>query len=139
MTRSPETKRRQLAQRLAERAERGKLAAASAAVDLHVATLQARAASPRNPLADRAAQWNNYMHLPTVWADLARKQLYEVTADEMAALLAATIRAATSAGTVDRFGRVVTADSVFVIVARKALPFAAEFHAAWLDYWRQQS
>lgn len=139
MTRSPETKRRQLAQRLAERAERGKLAAASAAVDLHVATLQARAASPRNPLADRAAHWNNYMHLPTVWADLARKQLYDITADEMATLLAATIRAATSAGSIDSSGGVVSPDSVFVIVARKALPFAAEFHAKWLEYWRQQS
>ena len=139
MNRSPETKRVQLEARLAKRAALGRLAATGAAVEMAVATVQARAASPRNPLADRAADWNSYMHLPTEWADLARKQLYDITAVEAAALLAATIKAATSAGRLDGSGRVVSADSVFVMVALKALPFAADFHEKWLEYWRQQS
>ena len=51
------------------------------------------------------------MHLPPVWADLARKQLYEIPAFEVVALLAATIKVATSAGSLDG-GRVVAVDSV---------------------------
>lgn len=138
MNLSPETKRAQLEARLAKRAERGRIAAADAAVKMTVATIQARSASPRNPLADRAADWNNYMHLPTVWADLARKQLYEITALEVAALLAATIGVATRRS-FDSRGRVYDENGVHVLVARKALPFAAEFHEKWLEYWRQQS
>ena len=140
MTRSPETRRRQLAERLELRTERAKVEAADAAVAQHLVTVQARAALPRNPLASREADWNNYMHLPPVWADLGRKQLYEITALEVAvaALLAATIKVATSAGSLDD-GRVVVADSVYVVVACKALPFAADFHATWHEYWRQQA
>ena len=92
---------------------------------------------PQNPLASREADWNNYMHLPPVWADLARKQLYEIPALEVVALLAATIKVASSAGSLDG-GRVVVADSVYVVVACKALPFAADFYATWHEYWRQQ-
>jgi len=103
-----------------------------------VATLQAHAASPRNPLADRAAYWNSYMHLPPLWADLARKQLYDITALEVAALLAVTIEVATGRGR-GRDGNLYDEEGVHVLVARKALPFAAEFHAKWLEYWRQQS
>ena len=77
------------------------------------------------------------MHLPPVWADLARKQLYEIPALEVVALLAATIKVASSAGSLDG-GRVVVADSVYVVVACKALPFAADFYATWHEYWRQQ-
>ena len=96
----------------------------------HQVTVQARAALPQNPLASREADWNNYMHLPPAWADLARKPLYEITALEVATLLAATIKVATSAGSLDG-GRVVAADSVYGGVARKALPFAADFYATW--------
>ena len=140
MTRSPETRRRQLAERLELRAERAKFEAADAAVVRHLTTVQARAALPQNPLASREADWNNYMHLPPVWADLACKQLYEITALEVAvaALLAATIKVATSAGSLDD-GRMIAADSVYVGVARKALPFAADFYATWHEYWRQQA
>ena len=76
----------------------------------HLVTFQARAALPRNPPASRETDWNNYRHLPPVWAELARKQLYEITALEVAALLAATIKVATSAGSLDG-GRVVAVDS----------------------------
>ena len=140
MTRSPETRRRQLAERLELRTERAKVEAADAAVAQHLVTVQARAALPQNPLASREADWNNYMHLPPVWADLARKQLYEITALEVAvaALLAATIKVATSAGSLDD-GRMIAADSVYVGVARKALPFAADFYATWHEYSRQQA
>ena len=138
MTRSPETRRRQLAERLELRTERAKFEAVDAAVVQHQVTVQARAALPRNPLVSRDTDWNNYMHLPPVWADLARKQLYEITALEVAALLAATIKAATSAGSLDG-RRVVAADSVYVGVACKALPFAAGFYATWHEYSRQQA
>ena len=111
MTRSPETRKRQLAGRLELHTERAKVEAADAAVAQHLITFQARAALPRNPLASRETDWNNYRHLPPVWADLARKQLYETTALEVAALLAATIKVATSAGSLDG-GRVVAVDSV---------------------------
>ena len=138
MTRSPETRKRQLAGRLELRAESAKVEAADAAVAQHLVTVQARAALPQNPLASREADWSNYRHLPPVWADLARKQFYEITALEVAALLAATIKAATSAGSLDG-GRVVAADSVYVGVARKASPFAADFYATWHEYWKQQA
>lgn len=138
MDRSPETKRRQQAERLAQRALRARQAEAAEVVDLQAAGRMARAASPRNPLTVKAVDWNDYVHLPRIWASLARKQLYEVSAHEVAELLAATIRMANGmkdAGDVSRL----PPDNAFVIVARKALPFAAEFHAIWAEYWKQQS
>lgn len=134
MTRTTEQKLRQQRERAQQRAQRARVDEATQAVELLGANASARAASPRNILAEQAGRWNHYMHLPVIWCDLAKKQLYEVTADEVAALLAITIRAAE----MDKMGEQYE-ETAAQMVARRALPLAAEFEARWRDYWRDQS
>lgn len=134
MTRTTEQRLRHQRERAEQKAKRERLEQADKAWELHGANASARAASPRNILAEQAGRWNHYMHLPVIWCDLAKKQLYEVTADEVATLLAQTIRAAE----MDKMGEQYQ-ETAAQLVARRALPLAAEFEARWREYWRDQS
>lgn len=133
MSRSPDTKRRHLQERLERQAARARAEQAAQDGAGHVAQIQARIAEPANPLSTEFMRWNQFMHLPAVWAALAAKPLYAITADEVACLLADTIRAAAFDGVVG------TEPDALQVVARRALPLAARFESAWRDYWRNHS
>lgn len=133
--RPPHTKRQQLRDRIAARAERAREAAKLAEYEERQEASRAhgsaREAEPPNVLHEQFMSWNQYMHLPKIWAELAAKPLYAITADEIARLLGDTIRAAA----MDKLYE----PSALESVARKALPLAAKLEAEWRKYWRQHS